>query len=145
MPGSSSSPTPKATAASSSETSGPATAIPASRPGVSAGRSISETPPSRCRLIRRTGRPERSATTVWLSSCTRTDTYSSSAKVSDTAYRQVPSPGTSRSTVAANPQVIRPATRNQAGVTSTGTPNGRAITNRPAPGRRGPAGSSSTR
>ena len=56
-----------------------------------------------------------------------------------------PSPGTSRSTVAANPQVIRPATRNQAGVTSTGTPNGRAITSRPAPGRRGPAGSSSTR
>ncbi len=73
VPGSSSSPTRKASPATRSETSGPATAMPASRPGVSAGRSISETPPSRCRLIRRTGSPTRSATTVWLSSCTRTE------------------------------------------------------------------------
>jgi hypothetical protein len=28
--------------------------------------------------------------------------------------------------------VIRPATRNQVGVTSTGTPNGRAMTMRPS-------------
>ena len=56
-----------------SETAGPAAAMPASRPAVLAGRSISETPPSRCRLIRRTGSPACSATTVWLSSWTRTD------------------------------------------------------------------------
>ena len=73
VPGSVASPTRKPTPASSRDTSGPASAMPASRPGVAAGRSISETPPSTCRLIRRTGSPDLSARNVWLSSCTRTD------------------------------------------------------------------------
>jgi hypothetical protein len=81
---------PHPAAPSSRERAGPAADTRNSLPGVCGSLSISEMPPSGYSRIRRTGSPKPSATTEWLSSCTRTDTYSRITKAAATTYLLLP-------------------------------------------------------
>ena len=72
-------PAPKQTATIASVTSGPATEIRNSWPGVSVSRSIRAMPPNIQRSMPTMGMPLRIATTAWPSSCRRIERKNSSA------------------------------------------------------------------